>query len=183
MRYTNAFIKMLIILIILSIFMCSCEKGETDLNIIISPHDKSIIELSDSIYSSSQLSEIVTYDGSLKDYYTRYSVHCLRNLEQKYRMSFLGENKVVVVDFDASGNKLCANFFRMNSYKNSFDKLSKGHKLAEVKSIDPDGEYLFLFSGRNDLPRISSHCTLDGYIVIIEYDENNIITGINTELL
>ena len=61
--------------------------------------------------------------------------------------------------------------------------LTKDHSLDEVMQIDPYGEYLFLYTGRNDLPRESFHYTKDGYIVCLEYDLENQICKITKFLL
>ena len=55
--------------------------------------------------------------------------------------------------------------------------------LDDIQKIDPNGEFLFLYAGRNDIPKISSHYTKDGYIVIIEYNDNNQIVNITQELI
>ena len=71
----------------------------------------------------------------------------------------------------------------LNFCKSDFDKLVKGQSLDEVRAIDPNGEYLFLYTGRNDAPKVSSHYTKDGYLITIEYDVSNVITSINEELI
>ena len=47
---------------------------------------------------------------------------------------------------------------------------------------DPDGEYLFLYTGRND-QRYSSHYTMDGYLIIIEWSNENTVETIHIECL
>ncbi len=56
-------------------------------------------------------------------------------------------------------------------------------QLEEVRAIDPDGEYLFLYTGRNDVPKVSSHYTKDGYLITIEYDESNAVVSVEQELV
>ncbi len=56
-----------------------------------------------------------------------------------------------------------------------FESLISGiSTLKDVQSFAPNGEYLFLESGRGE-PRVSTHFTADNYVVSVEYDENNIV--------
>ena len=55
--------------------------------------------------------------------------------------------------------------------------------MKRTMAIDPNGEYLFLYTGRNDTPKVSSHYTKDGYLITIEYDVSNVIISINEELI
>ncbi|MBQ3518284.1 MAG: hypothetical protein IJA31_03065 [Clostridia bacterium] len=59
-----------------------------------------------------------------------------------------------------------------------FESLISGiSTLKDVQSFAPNGEYLFLESGRGE-PRVSTHFTADNYVVIVEYDEHNIVTRV-----
>ncbi len=70
---------------------------------------------------------------------------------------------------------------RTEVLKSDFDNLKTGQSLDDVREIDPDGEYLFLETGRNDTPKVSSHYTKDGYFITVEYDDANVIISINEE--
>ena len=162
-----------LILIIMMLFMiCSCAKGGSDLNIEISPPDKSLVDLASKIY-----------DGSLNELNTKYPIECLREDNGMYRVSYLGDGNLAIFLFDSSGNKLFGSIYSTQSLKSDFDRLVKGQSLDEVRAIDPNGEYLFLYTGRNDAPKVSSHYTKDGYLITIEYDVSNVITSINEELI
>ena len=100
-----------------------------------------------------------------------------------YRVSYLGHGSIAVFLFDSSGNKIWGNTYSTQLLKSDFDGLVKGQSLDEVKAIDPNGEYLFLYTGRNDTPKVSSHYTKDGYLITIEYDVSNVIISINEELI
>ena len=100
-----------------------------------------------------------------------------------YRVSYLGDESVVIFLFDGSGNRLFGSTYSTQLLKSDFDKLVKGQSLDKVRAIDPNGEYLFLYTGRNDTPKVSSHYTKDGYLITIEYDASNVITSINEKLI
>ena len=95
----------------------------------------------------------------------------------------LDESAATQYLFDDSGTKLLGNIYSVQLSKSDFDGLTKGQSIEEVKTIDPNGEYLFLYTGRNDTPKVSSHYTKDGYLITIEYDDFNTIISINEELI
>ena len=181
MRLTRYYFLTFIIVILFMI--CSCSKGGNDLNIEISPSDKSLVDLASKIYGETELSELMKFNGSLNELNTKYPIECLRQDNGMYRVSYLGDGSVVIFLFDDSGNKLFGRAYNTQLLKSDFVTLVKGRSLDEVRAIDSNGEYLFLYTGRNDTPRVSSHYTKDGYLITIEYDISNIITSITEKLI
>ena len=181
MRLTKWF--SLIATIVLVILICSCAKGGSNLKIEISPSDKSLVDLASKIYDETQLLELTKFNGSMNELNTKHPIECLRQDNGTYRVSYLGDGSIAVLLFDDSGNRLSGNIYSTLLLKSDFDSLVKGQLLDEVRLIDPNGEYLFLYTGRNDTPKVSSHYTKDGYLVTIEYDVSNVIISINEELI
>ena len=173
----------LIFVILMFIEICSCTKGGSDLNIAISPPDKSLVDLASKVYEKTELLELTRFDGSLNELNIKYPIECLRADNGMYRVSYLGVENIAVFLFDNLGNRFSGSIYRTQLLKSDFEGLIKGQSLNEVKAIDPNGEYLFLYTGRNDTPKISSHYTKDGYLITIEYDASNVITSINKELV
>lgn len=181
MRLTKYYF--LIFVIVMLLVCCSCTKGGSDLYIEISPTDKSLVDLASKTYNEVQLLELAEFKGSMKELNTKYPVECLREKNGVYRVSYLGDGDIAVLLFDDSGNSLLGNIYSTQLLKSDFDNLKKGQSLDEVRIIDPDGEYLFLYVGRNDIPKISSHYTKDGYLITIEYDVSNVIISISEEFI
>lgn len=163
--------------------LCSCTEGGNDLKVEVSSSNKSLIELATRIYDETELSEIVKFNGSIDELNAQYPIECLRNIGNTYRVSYLGNNSVAIVLFNVSGERLYGNIYSIQQMKSDFSGLVKGQSLEKVKEIDPNGEYLFLYTGRNDTPKISSHYTKDGYLISIEYDAFNTIVNIDSELI
>lgn len=142
-------------------------------------------------YSDEQLTEIADFAGTESELLARYPTTYIRTLPIKYsesgvvndqyavRLIYRAETKALSMVFDTSGNKLFTRVYDTSLSKQAFDSLSLGHTLADVRAIDPRGEYLFLYTGRNDFPRVSSHYTTDGFIVSITYDKSNVIEKID----
>lgn len=175
--------RLLVFGIILMLLLCSCSQKETDTKIEISPSDKSIIKLASKIYDEQQLSNIAKFGGSLNELNDKYPIECLRKNVNIYRASFLGNDIIAVVAFNNSGKFLFGKTYAVQLSKSDFNEMKKGQSLEDVMATDPNGEYLFLYTGRNDTPRSSSHYTKDGYLITVEYDESNIITNITEELI
>ena len=171
-----------LVLVILMLF-ASCAEGESDLKITISPPDKSLVDLASKMYDETQLSEISGFQGSINAINTKYPVECLREDNGTYRVSYLGDGEIAVLLFDNSGNRLWGNVYSTRLFKSDLDSLKKGQSLDDVRAMDPNGDYLFLYTSRNDTPKVSYHYTKDGYLIAIEYDVSNVIIGIKEELI
>ena len=158
---------------LLVLLLCACDRRENCLKIKVSPSDKTLIDLSTQVYDEQQLREISEFNGTINMLNSEYPVECLRKKGSIYRISYLGNESVAVLLFDGSGMCVSGNTYRIKLLRSDFDSLTAGDSLKDVMGVDPDGEYLFLYSGRNDVPRISSHYTHDGYLISIEYDKSN----------
>lgn len=173
----------LISTIIMMFLLCSCAKGGSDLKIETSPSDKSLIDLTSKIYDEPQLSELIKFNGLIDELNDQYPIECLREDNGIYRVAYLGDGSIAVLLFDNSGNKFWGNIYNTQLLKSDFEGLTKGKPLEEVRRIDPNGEFLFLYTGRNNTPKVSSHYTKDGYLITIEYDTSNSILSKNEELI
>ena len=174
------------VLLTLSAF-CSCTEGGNSLIIEISPSDKSLIELATETYDETQLMNIVSFDGSMNDLNAKYPIECLRYRNGMYYAAYLGNGSIAILTFDRSYNKVFDRIYGASLSKTDFDKSAKGMSLDEVRSIDPYGDYIFLYVERNDIKQ-SAHCTNDGYYYTIEYvyDESLkswIVSEITSELI
>lgn len=161
----------------------ACTGGGYNLNVEVSPSDKSLIDLSSITYDGSQLSQIARFNGSIADLNALYPIECLRNEDFFIRVSYLGSDSVVIMLFDKLGAKLSGKVYSTQRLSADFGNLTVGQSLEEVMELDPSGEYLFLYSGRNDVPKVSSHYTRDGFLFTVEYDESNSIIAIREELI
>lgn len=173
----------LISIMILLFLLCSCAEGGSDLKNETSPSDKSLIDLVTKIYDEPQLLELAKFNGSIDELNAQYPIECLREKNGTYRAAYLGNGSIAVLLFDNSGNRYWGNIYNTQLLKSDFEGLTKGQLLEEVRKIDPNGEFLFLYTGRNDTPKVSSHYTKDGYLITIEYDASNSIISINEELI
>lgn len=174
--------KIFAFMILLCIF-CSCSKGGNNLELNISPQDKNLTELVSTTYSDSQLSEIVQFNGSINEIDVQYPIECVREISDAYRVSYFGDSSIAVIIFDNAGNKILGNVYSALLQKADFDVLVHGQSLSDVQKMDPGGEYFFLYTGRNNIPKISTHYTKDGYLITIEYDDSNTISDIKEELI
>lgn len=153
------------------------------MEIKISLPDKNLTELVSKTYSDSQLITIVQFEGAIVELNEQFPIECVRKIGNTYRLSYLGNDKIAVVVLDSDKNKIYGNIHNMSLLKNDFNDLSVGQSLDSVQKLDPQGEYLFLYTGRNDTPKISTHYTKDGYLISVTYDERNTIINVTTELI
>lgn len=142
-------------------------------------------------YTDAQLSEIADYIGTKDELLSQYPTCSVCTLvmindecansstKEVHRIIYCGETKSLMLTFDDSGNRMTESLHNLTVPKNAFETISVGSLLSEVQAIDPQGEYLFLYTGRNDVPRVSAHYTTDGFVISITYDKNNVIEKID----
>lgn len=171
----------LIAMAVLVFLNYSCAKGDSKMKIEISLSDKSLVDLTSTTYDMQELSNIIGFNASMRELNGKYPIECLRKDGDIYRVSYLGQDCIAVLQFDSSGNAIVGNIHTAQLLRSDFDGLVEGRSLDDVMQLDPNGDYAFLYTGRNDVPKVSSHYTKDGYRITIAYDASNIITGINEE--
>lgn len=165
------------------LLLCSCVDEENDLAAELSPSDKNVVNLVSNTYKESELQKMIEFSGSIRELDAQYPIECLRKDGNSYRAAYLGDNCVAMLWFDDSGNKILGNIYRITCLKSDLVELMKNQSLEDVKAIDPEGDYMFLYTGSNNTPRASYHYTKDGYLFTVEYSESNVITSIKEELI
>ena len=148
-----------IFVVIFLLCFSSCEIKRNEIS--ITPNDQKIIEAVSKTYNESELTAILNFAGTLNDLNDEYPAECIRENNEFFRVSYLGNGEVVV--YDEEGNKIVGNLYQLACAKADLDKIKIGDSLEKVMSIDPNGSYPFLYTGRNDLPKESIHCTTDGF--------------------
>ena len=176
---------LLVFQIILIITICSCENEEYEMCIELSPDNSNVLELTDVINSDEELKKMSEYGGNIKEFICKYNAKCVRKTEYGYRMVWVGSAKVLIVRFNLEGKKINSNIYKTIWLKDDYClNLDVGKSvLSEVRNFDPVGQYYFLYTGRNDTPRISYHYTADGYWLKIHYNDFNTITKMEVELI
>ena len=142
----------------------------------VSPNDKSIVELSSTVYSKSQLEEITSFSGSIWALNMKYPITCLRKTNNGFRAAYRGKESVAIVYFNEAGHTKDAGMsFDAKHLKDDFAALSVGQPLSDVQKIDSsERPYLFLKLGTSCYD-YSTHYTQDGYIITIYYGTD--VTG------
>ena len=179
------YFKMFILLMAIVILLCSCSNSTINNNEsshnTTQPTDN--IVMKECKYTDDQLNSIINFSGNLNELLDSFHPDYNQNIENGFRTVYYGKKHVAIVLFDLNGNKTFSHKYSCDFPKESYEHLQIGNSIDMVRSIDPNGEYLFLFTGRNDIPKKSTHCTSDGYYYTITYDENNMITDIFSESL
>ena len=175
-------LKVIFILFLAACQFAGCASQNKGVNMNIE-QNRSIKDIIKHVYTDEELEAILQFKGPLSELNSKYPVECLRETETMKYAIYCSNNDIVFVYFDLSGNqKGRSSRFSMQHYSDEFQNLQVGDTIDDVLKLDPDGSYLFLYTGVQ-LPHGSTHCTKDGYFVFIEYDEHNIITSIDIKLI
>ena len=153
--------------------MMICVSGgcsEDENGIKVSDSGYKIHDLVSRIYTESELSEMTAYKGTIFEFDENYPIECIRKNYEHYTVSYLGENKVLIATFDSNGDFVYSWKYNICGLKSDFDAASAGWTIEQIIEIDPNGTYLFLYTGNHQAPFFSTHCTEDGYMIKVEYD-------------
>ena len=176
-------IKHLLVVLMLLCLLTACVKREDALEIELSPHNKSVAELSTKKHSESELTTIASFVGSIRNLNEKYPIECIRKTERGYRVTYYGDSSVSVLLFNNSEELVMGNVYSTSQPKEMFGSLSTSDSVYDVQKIDPNGYYPFLYTGRNDVLKQSTHYTVDGYLITIDYDEKYMFSSIGIELI
>ena len=182
MKYIR-FLLLFMMILLLCITTSSCIQGDGVGKEKMCLSDKNIIDLVSKKYGYSQLLEISQLEATIDELNKKYPIECLKKIETAYRVSYLGDDSVAVVYFDSDGNKIMGKVYRLYLTRNDFDGITIGQSLKYVQKIDPNGEYLFLYTGRDDTPKVSTHYTKDGYVITIEYNKEDTVLSMEICLI
>lgn len=171
-----------VVVFILLCFFCGCDSAAKEEN-VSKEQTRNITEQIARLYSDAELTNIYSFKGSLEELDQKYPVECLRETEETKRAIYLGNHSIVFVYFDLNGNQSSVSkMHELRHTSDAFKKIHIGDTLTDVMEFDPNGEYLFLYTGVQ-LPHASSHFTTDGYLVVISYDSSNTVTSVNISMI
>lgn len=145
--------------------------------------DMNIMEAITHIYTNEELTEIQHFEGALSELGQKYPIEFLRESNLGQYVVYRSESDLVIVGFELDGSQQALPFRgHMAHSSEEFRTIQVGDTLDEVRAFDPDGSYLWLYTGVQ-LPPVSTHCTTDGYFVSIEYSDENIVTKIEIHMI
>ena len=171
-----------LVIVCLIISLCACG-SESAININFSPENENIVDLTTYIYSHAELVEISQFPGGIIDINKVYPIECIRKIDNMVRLAYKGDGYIAILMYEGDGTKIMGRVYSCVVMKSAFDSLEVGSTIDDVRNVDIYGNYTFLYTGRDDVPRISTHYTTDGYLVTISYDEHNFISSITTSLI
>lgn len=173
------------ILFVMTILLCACAdvgvKKDTEystpmqdgskIDSLLSSSEKKMEQLVTKVYSDDKLKEIANLRlSSIDDVNEAYPIECFRKIiDGYYRAAYVGKDSVVILEFDKTGFCYAGISYKLQNSKQDFDNIKIGDTLDTVRTLDPYGDYPFLYYSNPDFPDASTHCTTDGYYITIQY--------------
>ena len=163
--------------------LCACNGNQQVADLKITPEDENIMDITTEVYSEASLRIICAFEGDIHMYNRKYPIECIRNSFDGYRVAYRGSSHIALIWFGADGQKEHIRLVEVRNTAADFMELKIGEALKTVRELYPEGTYLFLGTGRDDAPRVSSHYTTDGYLISIYYDSDYLIEETIVELI
>lgn len=158
--------------------------------IIDSVSEENINNLITKEYSNKELRKIDLLDLNLEELDSKYRIECLRkeDLDESsfpYSVIYKSKNQYLIIYFNENGEKKFSYISKMSKDKDKFDFVKIGEtKFIEIYLADfGNGMYDKFDSSMNWSTSTSTHLTKDGYVIIYEYDESNIVQSITIEMI
>lgn len=134
--------------------------------------------------------DIKEYNLDLESLDAKYKIECIRedNLilpNGGYRVVYRSKNKYLFVYFDKQGKKYWSNITEMVKEKSTYDYIRIGKDTKSKvfsKSLSSSTISDYFFSKSHNVKK-SVHYTKDGYILIFDYDDKDIVRNIQVEII
>ena len=109
----------------------------------------------------------------------------IKETKYSYTTLFHTEKGYVQFEFSKDGSFIFTQHvtFSENVTQEDMDKICLGMSLDAVEKIDPQGQYIFRYTGSNAPPYISEHYLTSGIYYVIVYDENYNVINIGKSVL
>ena len=174
------------------------EHNEYVLEQYVSAEDHNVTTESSARYSDSEIEEIEEFTGSFLERIRQYPFSVLRRLTYYYPLfktalpytnadyettvdtyiaTYIGERTIHFILYDYKGMELSSWSQELSPHSIFFERIFIDDDLNTMMNLDPAGDY-FGTSGRTDLPKLSTHYTRDGYIIIVCYDDSYKVNSI-----
>ncbi len=118
--------------------------------------EKEIAELKETNYD---------YDEMIKKFKPSFTIFF-----KTKKIGYCSKEKILIIDYDSNGEKIASNLFKISVPYVNFKRIKQGDNIKKIMEIDPNGDYLLLYTGVRI--NYSQHYTEDGYYIIILYDDN-----------
>jgi len=182
LRYRNTNLRrgiVLLCIVILMLLTACMQEG-----VQVSDEDKSINDLLTTIYSNTQLEEMDDLDLPLEEMHKKYPIQCLRENSNKYRVSYRSESDILVISFDLVDGRKRFSLKWPFSKRTSSEllELEVGAYVYDIMEFDENGDYYFLSAG-DSKTKISTHYTLDGYLIELTFDDDYKLKSIHCALI
>ena len=179
------------------------EHSEYILEQYISADNHDVTAESSIRYSDSEMKEIEEFTGGFLERIKQYPFSALRRLTYYYPLfktalpytnadyettvdtyiaTYIGERTIHFILYDYKGMELSSWSQELSPHSIFFERIFIDDDLNTMMNLDPAGDY-FGTSGRTDLPKLSTHYTRDGYIIIVCYDDSYKVNSIYKYLM
>lgn len=162
------------------------DESVTERNFYVetSSANDNVNKLINRIYSDKELEEINSLRLSYLELDNLYPIECVRYVNNfEYSVTYKGENKYLIIKFNKSGEKKYSKIYISTYKKSDFSFITIGESFFNIKKFDDNGYYYFWNVGNTEAEYKSWHYTIDGYIIIITYDEHLDVIGIEEQLI
>lgn len=174
-----------LLVLFLCTILCACSASGEVLHVVKIDESENSLQFVSPEVDSEILFKLLSMRPSIDELNSAIPLSFIKTTETGYTTIFQTEKGMVLVSFDAQQVYSHAQILRIAQgiSEKEMDNIAIGSHLEDVMLIDPDGEYLFLYTSSSDVPLISQHLLENGVQYTFFYDEEFHIISIKRSIL
>lgn len=138
-------------------------------------------------YTDAQLDIMYESASTLQQQTSEYATNYVKEGDAGYRVVYRGDTKAVIFVYDWEGERVAQSFWGLSPLaKTAYDVIAIGDPFSRVQDLDPNGNYEVVEHSERHCTshgRVSIHFTIDGYMVLIKYDQAFCVEYIEVDML
>ncbi|MGM9601661.1 MAG: hypothetical protein ACI3W5_08815 [Faecousia sp.] len=180
---------MRIIKLLLTIFicamLCACSSSEETMDVLEIDKTQNSLQFILSEKNYEELCKVLGGKPSVSSLHNSISVDFIKATDTGYSTVFQTERGLVLVVFDSQQMYAYAKNIRLSQsvLEKEMDGIEKGAPLEKIQSLDPNGDYSFLYVSQSGAPAISHHYLENGMHYTIYYDDEFCVLSVKKEML
>ncbi len=163
----------------------SCRGSNEAVRYIEIGESQNSLEYICSVKDYNKLIEVLSGRPSVEVLHKTIGIDFIKTISNGYSTVFRTNEGLIEVKFDANKNHISTKklFLNPNISELDMDQISVGNTLTFVRSVDPWGDYPFLYASQSGTTAISSHYLENGISYRFYYDEEWCVIAIEKSFL
>ena len=173
-------VLLLLFIALLCLSSCNSEINSKDKNIMTIIDQNQILIKASMPTLNKEAQEYIACRPKLNELYESLSIKGYKSVNNAYYTIIDIEGEWHLLSFQEDGTFVSDRLITFSDANSEemIKQIEVGQQLAYVQSVDPDGQYDFLYAGWSDFPKYSYHFYESGNAYYIRYNDSDTVSSI-----